>query len=66
MGKSKNLAVNADAADNYLGNDGIIQTGGQRLSQSVTIDSDTNGLMIGPITVDSDISITINGNLTVV
>lgn len=36
------------------------------VSGNLTIDSDTNGLLIGPIGVDSGVSITVNGALTVI
>ena len=66
MGISKQAAINMNAVDNVLGNDGIIQTSGQTVTESVTIDSDVNAMSIGPITVDSDVTIIINGNYTVV
>ena len=66
MGISKQAAINMNTVDNVLGNDGIIQTSGQTVTESVTIDSDVNAMSIGPITVDSDVTIIINGNYTVV
>lgn len=66
MGISKQAAINMNTVDNVLGNDGIIQTSGQTVTENVTIDSDVNAMSIGPITVDSDVTITINGNYTVV
>jgi len=44
----------------------IIKTSSANLSSNETIDSDTNALLIGPIGVDSGVSITINGSLTVI
>jgi len=66
MGRSKQIAVHGDALDNFLGNDGIIRTSEQIITENVTIDSDVNAMSIGPITVDSSVTITINGNYTVV
>lgn len=66
MGISKQAALNLRPVDNVLGNDGIIRTSGQNVSQNVTIDSDVNAMSIGPITVDDGVTITINGNYTVV
>lgn len=43
-----------------------IKTTGNSVKGNLTIDSDTNGLLIGPISVDSGVSITINGALTVI
>ena len=43
-----------------------IKTTSNTVSGNLTIDSDTNGLLIGPIGVDSGVSITINGALTVI
>ncbi len=36
------------------------------VSSNLTIDSDKNGMLIGPIGVDSGVAITINGALTVI
>lgn len=66
MGISKQAAVNMNVIDNVLGNDGIIRTSGQTITENVTIASNVNAMSIGPITVDSDVTITINGNYTVV
>ena len=38
----------------------------QNVTTSITIDSSKNALLIGPITVDSGVSITVNGNFTVI
>ena len=43
-----------------------LKTTKNTVSGNLTIDSDTNGLLIGPIGVDSGVSITINGALTVI
>lgn len=66
MGISKQAAVNMNTVDNVLGNDGIIRTSAQNVTENIVIDSDVNAMSIGPITVDSDVTITINGNYTVV
>ena len=38
----------------------------KNLAQNVTIDSDRNAMVAGPITVDSDFTLTIKGNLSIV
>jgi hypothetical protein len=43
-----------------------IKTSSNSVKGNLTIDSNTNGLLIGPISVDSGVSITINGALTVI
>jgi hypothetical protein len=43
-----------------------IKTTSNSVKGNLTIDSGTNGLLIGPISVDSGVSITINGALTVI
>ena len=44
----------------------VLRLNDQSLKQSVTIDSDKNALAAGPITVDSDYTLTIKGNLSIV
>jgi hypothetical protein len=38
----------------------------QQLDTNVTIDSDENGLCAGPLTIASGVTLTINGNLSIV
>jgi hypothetical protein len=66
MGISKQAAVNMNVIDNVLGNDGIIQTNGKVVTENVTIDTNTNAMSIGPIEIDDNVTITVNGNFTVV
>ena len=66
MGISKKAAVNMNVIDNVLGNDGIIQTNGKVVTENVTIDTNTNAMSIGPIEIDDNVTITVNGNFTVV
>ena len=49
----------------FLGNDSIIRTNGQTLSADVTIDSSTNALSAGPITVGASATLTVNGFYTI-
>ena len=44
----------------------IFRINGQNLDSNHTIDSADNAMSAGPITVDSGVTITINGNWTVV
>ena len=49
----------------FLGNDSIIRTNGQTISSDVTIDSSTNALSAGPITVGASATLTVNGFYTI-
>ena len=43
-----------------------LRTNPKSLSRSHTIDSNSNGLLVGPFNVDSGVTITVNGTLMVV
>mgnify|MGYP001157267010 FL=1 len=43
-----------------------LRTNPKNLSRSHTIDSNSNGLLVGPFNVDSGVTITVNGTLMVV
>ena len=47
------------------GSNVLFRLNDQNLSASVTIPSDKNASVIGPITVDSGVNIRVNGNFTV-
>jgi len=49
----------------FLGNDSIIRTNGQTISADITIDSSTNALSAGPITVGASATLTVNGFYTI-
>ena len=49
----------------FLGNDSIIRTNGQTISSDITIDSTTNALSAGPITVGASATLTVNGFYTI-
>ena len=49
----------------FLGNDSIIRTNGQTISSDITIDSSTNALSAGPITVGASATLTVNGFYTI-
>lgn len=44
----------------------VLRLQDQNLAQNVTIDSDKNAMTAGPLTVDSDYTLTIKGNLSIV
>ena len=50
----------------FLGNDSIIRTNGQTISSDVTINSTTNALSAGPITVGASATLTVNGFYTII
>ena len=55
----------ADTRYPFLGNDSIIRTNGQTISADITIDSSTNALSAGPITVGASATLTVNGFYTI-
>ena len=59
-------SVQASALDSSLAiNNMPMRVNTQNVTSSITIDSSKNASLIGPITVDSGVSITVNGNFTV-
>ena len=60
-------SVQASALDSSLAiNNMPMRVNTQNVTSSITIDSSKNASLIGPITVDSGVSITVNGNFTVI
>ena len=60
-------SVQASALDSSLAiNNMPMRVNTQNVISSITIDSNKNASLIGPITVDSGVSITVNGNFTVI
>ena len=60
-------SVQASALDSSLAiNNMPMRVNTQNVTTSITIDSSKNASLIGPITVDSGVSITVNGNFTVI
>ena len=57
--KGENGEVGSSAGD-------IFRVHQQQLDTNVTIDSDENGLCAGPLTIASGVTLTINGNLSIV
>ncbi len=59
-------------AGNYVekafptGSNVMFRFNNNNLAQNVTIDSDKNAMVAGPLTVDSDYTLTIKGNLSIV
>ena len=56
----------ADTRYPFLGNNSIIRTNGNSISADITIDSSTNGLSAGPITVGSSSTVTVAGYWSIV
>ena len=54
-----------DTSDNIT-KTGIFQVNDTTLSASVTIGSTENASTVGPITIDTGVTLTVNGNLTVI
>ena len=56
----------ADTRYPFLGNNSIIRTNGATVETDISIDSSTNGLSAGPITIDSSSTVTVAGNWSIV
>jgi len=57
---------NGAAGDTTNGKGDIFRVHSQTLTSNVTIGATDNALAVGPLTVDSSVTLTVNGNLTVV
>ena len=57
---------NGAAGDTTNGKGDIFRVHSQTLTSNVTIGTTDNALAVGPLTVDSSVTLTVNGNLTVV
>lgn len=57
---------NGDTGDTTNGKGDIFRVNAQTLTSDVTIASGDNAMASGPLTVDSGVTLTVNGNLTVV
>lgn len=57
---------NGAAGDTTNGKGDIFRVHSQTLTNSVTIGSTDNAMAVGPLTIDSSVTLTVNGNLTVV
>ena len=56
----------ADTRYPFLGNNSIIRTNGATVETDISIDSSTNGLSAGPITINSSSTVTVAGNWSIV
>ena len=66
-GKLADFAVKSSNLDSSIAiNSMPMRINTQNVISSITIDSNKNASLIGPITIDSGVSITVNGNFTVV
>ena len=66
-GKLADFAVKSSNLDSSIAiNSMPMRINTQNVTSSITIDSNKNASLIGPITVDSGVSITVNGNFTVI
>ena len=57
---------NGAGGDTTNGKGDIFRVHSQTLTQNVTIGSTDNALAVGPLSIDSSVTLTVNGNLTVV
>ena len=57
---------NGATGDTATGKGDIFRVHSQTLTNSVTIGSTDNAMAVGPLTIDSSVTLTVNGNLTVV
>ena len=66
-GKLADFAVKSSNLDSSIAiNSMPMRINTQNVTCSITIDSNKNASLIGPITIDSGVSITVNGNFTVI
>ena len=66
-GKLADFAVKSSNLDSSIAiNSMPMRINTQNVISSITIDSNKNASLIGPITIDSGVSITVNGNFTVI
>ena len=66
-GKLADFAVKSSNLDSSIAiNSMPMRVNTQNVTSSITIDSNKNASLIGPITIDSGVSITVNGNFTVI
>lgn len=56
---------NGNTGDTTNGKGDIFRVHSQTLSSNVTIGATDNALAVGPLTIDSSTTLTVNGNLTV-
>ena len=56
---------NGNTGDTTNGKGDIFRVHSQTLTSNVTIGSTDNALAVGPLTIDSSVTLTVNGNLTV-
>ena len=49
-----------------VGKNVMFRVNDQILTEDVTIDSDQNSLVAGPLALDSDVTLILNGNLSIV
>ena len=72
MGRSRRYADGSGSNDLFVGDSAAIDAASlmkinpNNLSTSTILDSSKNALLVGPINVDSGVTITINGTLMVV
>ena len=66
-GKLADFAVKSSNLDSSIAiNSMPMRINTQNVTSSITTDSNKNASLIGPITIDSGVSITVNGNFTVI
>jgi hypothetical protein len=66
MGAGYFQGNNGNTGDTTNGKGDIFRVHSQTLTNSVTIGSTDNAMAVGPLTIDSSVTLTVNGNLTVV
>lgn len=49
-----------------VGKNVMFRVNDQTLLENVTIDADENAMVAGPLALDSDVTLTLNGNLSIV
>ena len=49
----------------YIGTDSIIRTNSTTISEDITLPANTNGISAGPITIANNVTVTIQGDWTI-
>ena len=66
FGSGSITGLTATLFEDQLGANGIIRTNINTISENLTIPANTNGMSAGPVTVDTNYTVTVLGTWTVV
>ena len=58
--------IGAAGGSPYLGTDWIIRTNAQSIGENITVPSTTNGMTVGPVTISTGYTVTVDGYWSIV